>query len=115
MKQSLEKVNRKIETTRIENWSVPGVPDVLCCNEHGDFSFLELKIVKKIELKYQPIRCHGWLGILMQGVLLLLVAPIWISMFILVAVLLICAWLTLQPWRAWLLLRSLMIGKPSGP
>jgi Holliday junction resolvase len=61
LKQSLEKVNRKVETTRIENWSVPGVPDVLCCNERGDFSFLELKIVKKGRIK---ISAHqvSWLA-----------------------------------------------------
>tara|TARA_R100001143_G_C3340447_1_gene123969 strand:+ start:466 stop:822 length:357 start_codon:yes stop_codon:yes gene_type:complete len=37
---------RSIETTRLESWAVPGVPDVLLCAESGRFSFLELKVVR---------------------------------------------------------------------
>ena len=61
MSQSLKSSNRKIETTRIENWSVPGVPDVLCCNEKGLFTFLELKVVKKDRLRISPHQI-SWLS-----------------------------------------------------
>ena len=61
LSQSLKSSNRKIETTRLENWSVPGVPDVLCCNEKGHFSFLELKIVKKDRLRISPHQV-SWLS-----------------------------------------------------
>ena len=42
----LKKTGRKIETTRLESWALPGVPDVLLCSESGRFSFIELKAVK---------------------------------------------------------------------
>ena len=42
----LKKSGRKIETTRLESWAIPGVPDVLLCNERGVFSFIELKVAK---------------------------------------------------------------------
>ena len=54
---------RKIETTRIESWAIPGVPDVLLCGESGVFSFIELKVTKgranKINLS--PHQC-AWLS-----------------------------------------------------
>jgi hypothetical protein len=54
---------RKIETTRIESWAIPGVPDVLLCGESGVFSFIELKVTKgragKISLS--PHQC-AWLS-----------------------------------------------------
>ena len=42
----LKRSGRKIETTRLESWAIPGVPDVLLCAENGAFSFLELKVPK---------------------------------------------------------------------
>jgi hypothetical protein len=42
----LKTTGRKIETSRLESWALPGLPDVLLCSEHGDFSFLELKYTK---------------------------------------------------------------------
>lgn len=33
----------KWTTTRLETWAIPGVPDVLLCDEAGAFHFLELK------------------------------------------------------------------------
>ena len=42
----LKSSERKIETTRLESWALPGVPDVLLCSEGGVFSFLELKVTK---------------------------------------------------------------------
>ena len=55
--------DRKIETTRLESWALPGVPDVLLCGESGVFSFLELKAQKssvgKVDLS--PHQC-AWLS-----------------------------------------------------
>lgn len=42
----LKKTGRKIETTRLESWAIPGVPDVLLCSESGVFTFIELKVQK---------------------------------------------------------------------
>jgi len=42
----LKSSGRKIETTRLESWAIPGIPDVLLCAEDGAFSFLELKVTK---------------------------------------------------------------------
>jgi hypothetical protein len=42
----LKTTGRKIETSRLESWALPGLPDVLLCSEHGDFSFIELKYTK---------------------------------------------------------------------
>ena len=59
----LKTTGRKIETTRLESWAIPGVPDVLLCSENGVFSFLELKVTKgranKISLS--PHQC-SWLS-----------------------------------------------------
>lgn len=43
MKTGMEKSSRKINATRLETWAMPGVPDVLLCDEEGDFHFVELK------------------------------------------------------------------------
>ena len=54
---------RRIETTRLESWALPGVPDVLLCGEGGVFSFLELKAQKsavgKVDLSPHQV---AWLS-----------------------------------------------------
>ena len=59
----LRKSGRRIETTRLESWALPGVPDVLLCNERGVFSFLELKVAKSNagKLNLSPHQC-AWLS-----------------------------------------------------
>ena len=47
----LKKTGRKIETTRLESWALPGLPDVLLCTERGEFCWLELKAAKSISRK----------------------------------------------------------------
>jgi hypothetical protein len=47
IKEAIPKTGRKIETTRLESWATPGVPDVILCSEKGNFSFLELKVVNR--------------------------------------------------------------------
>jgi len=63
IKDGLRKTERKIETTRLESWATPGVPDVLLCDERGAFSFLELKVVKRRASKVDlsPHQC-AWLS-----------------------------------------------------
>src|SRR5210317_917450 len=53
MKTALTKSSRKITATRLETWAMPGVPDVLLCDEDGDFHFVELKATggKAVELR----------------------------------------------------------------
>ena len=62
LKDGLRKTERKIETTRLESWATPGVPDVLLCNERGAFSFMELKVVKRRASKVDlsPHQC-AWI------------------------------------------------------
>ncbi len=43
MKTALGKSKKKIEHTRLETWAMPGVPDVVLCDESGNFHFVELK------------------------------------------------------------------------
>lgn len=43
MKAGLSKTSRKLNTTRLETWATPGIPDVLICDEAGQFHFVELK------------------------------------------------------------------------
>ena len=59
----LRKSGRKIETTRLESWAIPGVPDVLLCSESGVFSFIELKVTKSGtgKLNLSPHQC-AWLS-----------------------------------------------------
>ena len=63
IRNGLNASGRRIETTRLESWAIPGVPDVLLCSESGVFSFLELKVTKsrvgKIDLS--PHQC-AWLS-----------------------------------------------------
>ena len=47
----LTRTERRIETTRLESWSLPGLPDVLLLGERGEFGFIELKAVKQFSRK----------------------------------------------------------------
>jgi hypothetical protein len=59
----MKTTTRKIETTRLESWALPGVPDVLLCSESGVFSFLELKAQKSSvgKVNLSPHQC-AWLS-----------------------------------------------------
>jgi hypothetical protein len=59
----MKQTGRKIETTRLESWALPGVPDVLLCSEGGVFSFIELKVTKGRtgKLGLSPHQC-SWLS-----------------------------------------------------
>jgi hypothetical protein len=57
----LKKTTRRIETTRLESWATPGVPDVMLCAENGLFAFLELKVVHYRKIDLSPHQC-AWLS-----------------------------------------------------
>ena len=62
MKEGLQKTKtRRIESTRLESWATPGVPDVVLCAENGEFCFLELKIAKHKKIDLSPHQC-AWLS-----------------------------------------------------
>ena len=43
MKSGMKRTGRDIKATRLETWAMPGVPDVVLCDERGLFHFVELK------------------------------------------------------------------------
>ena len=43
MKSGMKRTGRDIKATRLETWVMPGVPDVVLCDERGLFHFVELK------------------------------------------------------------------------
>lgn len=50
----MEKYPKKLKATRLESWALPGVPDVLLCDEHGQFHFIELKVTKGSAVDLRP-------------------------------------------------------------
>ena len=58
-----------------------------------------------------PTSALGFLGIPAAAVLLLCVTAVWILVFTLVPLLLIFAWMVLQPYRLWLFLKSRTTGR----
>ena len=50
----MKKTERKIEHTRLETWAMPGVPDVLLCDESGKFHFVELKATGSNAVELRP-------------------------------------------------------------
>lgn len=61
MKEALAKTTRNLTTTRIETWAMPGVPDVMVCDENGAFAFVELKATagKAVDLRPHQV---SWLS-----------------------------------------------------
>ena len=59
LKTGLAQTKRKIELDRIEAFGTLGFPDVLCCNEDGLFSFLELKVQHGKKINLSPHQCSG--------------------------------------------------------
>ena len=52
--KKLKKATPQIIWNRIENLSIPGMPDCLGYNSHGHFFTVELKITKANKLKFSP-------------------------------------------------------------
>jgi hypothetical protein len=61
MKSALEKSQRKFEHTRLETWAMPGVPDVVLCDEGGHFHFVELKATPSNSVELRPHQV-SWLS-----------------------------------------------------
>ena len=52
--QELKKKFKDFQLTRIENISVPGVPDLLCYNKNHFFFTLELKVTTSNKIRLSP-------------------------------------------------------------
>tara|TARA_R110000796_G_scaffold51445_2_gene121340 strand:- start:477 stop:878 length:402 start_codon:yes stop_codon:yes gene_type:complete len=61
MKTALGKSKKKIEHTRLETWAMPGVPDVVLCDESGGFHFVELKSTANNAVDLRPHQV-SWLS-----------------------------------------------------
>ena len=61
MKEAAQRSNRKFLLTRIENWVGAGIPDLMVCDEKGDFHFIELKFLTGNTVTLQPSQV-AWLS-----------------------------------------------------
>ena len=52
--QEIKKKFKDFQLTRIENLSVPGVPDLLCYNKNHFFFTLELKVAVSSKIRFSP-------------------------------------------------------------
>jgi hypothetical protein len=58
--QKVKENFKKLSLIRIENLSVPGVPDLLIYNTNGRFFTLELKVTKTNKIRFLPT--SNWLS-----------------------------------------------------
>jgi hypothetical protein len=61
MKKSLEKSPRTWKATRLETWAMPGIPDVLLCDDSGLFHLVELKATAGNAVDLRPHQV-AWLS-----------------------------------------------------
>ena len=61
MKDGMAKIPRKLTTTRLETWALPGVPDLVACDEQGRFHFVELKATAGNAVELRPHQV-SWLS-----------------------------------------------------
>ena len=54
IKDSLRKLDRNLILTRLESWVMLGIPDLLVCDEAGDFHLIELKFTKTNAVTLRP-------------------------------------------------------------
>jgi len=52
--QQVKKSWKHLKLTRIENLSIPGVPDLLCYNKNGVFFTVELKVTTGKKIRFSP-------------------------------------------------------------
>ena len=52
--KEVKKSWKQIQLTRIENLSIPGVPDLLCYNKNGVFFTVELKVSTGNKIRFSP-------------------------------------------------------------
>lgn len=97
-------LNRGLSPVYLTSCYVQSLADLLLSN----LKYLKVELVKSIS---PPIRLHGLLGIPALLCLFVFVTVSWLSVFFLVPMLLLFVWIILQPYRLWLRLKNLMIGK----
>ena len=61
VKEAVQRSNRKLLLTRIENWVGAGIPDLLICDEVGDFHLVELKYITGNAVTLRPSQV-AWLS-----------------------------------------------------
>lgn len=61
MKSGMKRTGRDIKATRLETWAMPGVPDVVLCDERGLFHFVELKATAGNAVDLRPHQV-AWLS-----------------------------------------------------
>jgi len=54
MKVALKQSTRTWTPTRLETWAMPGIPDVLLCDDKGLFHFVELKVTSRQAVDLRP-------------------------------------------------------------
>lgn len=54
MREAIRRSSRDIDATRIETYATPGLPDVVLCDEHGRFHFVELKAARSNAVSLRP-------------------------------------------------------------
>ena len=54
VREGLKRTKREILPTRLETWALPGVPDVLLCDEKGNFHLVELKFCNGNKVGLRP-------------------------------------------------------------
>ena len=74
-------------------------------------SSLKCQSRQLVSLIYPRTSVLGLVGMPAALLLLSLGMVLWILVFFLAPMLLICVWMVLQPWRLWLFLKSHIIGK----
>jgi hypothetical protein len=57
--QKIKKASPNILWNRIENLSIPGMPDALGYNKRNVFFTVEFKIAKGNKIKFSPVEAHG--------------------------------------------------------
>ena len=61
VKEAAQRLNRKLLLTRIENYVGAGIPDLLICDDLGNFHFVELKFLTGNAVTLQPSQV-AWLS-----------------------------------------------------
>ena len=54
VREALKRTRPQILPTRLESWALPGVPDVMLCDEKGNFHLIELKFCNGNKVGLRP-------------------------------------------------------------
>jgi hypothetical protein len=61
MKTGIQRTKRDLVLTRLETWAMPGIPDLVICDERGNFHFVELKATAGNSVDLRPHQV-AWLS-----------------------------------------------------